>query len=161
MQILCIFFLCEEAKKILNSLQRKRRKAKENFTYKNHWKVSKSCNPQLELWMQWNWVSYLVLFVSKVFFYYLIFWEKVNFCVKCSEMVIFEPKCHKNGDFKVTFFFAFFASFSLRRIFFAQNAKKIFFAKNLQCIFLVLKRALFYIAKSLGEMKFTSMHHCT
>ena len=49
-------------------------------------------------------------------------------------MVIFEPKCHKNGDFMVTFFFAFFASFSLRRIFFAQNAKKIFFAKNLQCI---------------------------
>ena len=103
LQILCIFFLCEEAKKILNSLQRKRRKAKENSTYKNHWKVSKSCNPQLELWMQWNWVSYLVLFVSKVFFYYLIFWEKVNFCVKCSEMVIFEPKCHQNGDFKVTF----------------------------------------------------------
>ena len=28
------FFLCEEAKKILNSLQKKRRNAKENFTYK-------------------------------------------------------------------------------------------------------------------------------
>ena len=115
-----IFFLCEEAKKILNSLQRK---VKENFTYKNHWKVSKSCNPQLELWMQWNWVSYLVLF-----------WEKVNFCVKCSEMVIFEPKCHKNGDFKVKIFFAFFASFSLRRIFFAQKCEEIFFAKKLQSI---------------------------
>ena len=34
----------------------------------------------------------------------------INFYVKCSKIVIFEPKCHKNGDFKVTFFFAFFAS---------------------------------------------------
>ena len=34
LQILCIFFLCEEAKKILNSLQKKRRNVKENFTYK-------------------------------------------------------------------------------------------------------------------------------
>ena len=72
--------------------------------------------------------------VEGFFLLRLIFWEKVNFCVKCSEMVFFEPKCHKNVDFKVTFFFAFFASFSLRRIFFAQNAKKIFFAKNLQSI---------------------------
>ena len=48
--------------------------------------------------------------------------------------MIFEPKCHKNKDFNVEFFFDFFASFSLQRIFFAQNAKKIFFAKNLQSI---------------------------
>ena len=36
LQILCIFFLCEEAKKILNSLQRNEEIAKENFTYENH-----------------------------------------------------------------------------------------------------------------------------
>ena len=33
LQILCFFFLCEEAKKILTSLQKKRRNAKEIFTY--------------------------------------------------------------------------------------------------------------------------------
>ena len=32
--------LCEEAKKILNSLQRNEEIAKENFTYENHLKVS-------------------------------------------------------------------------------------------------------------------------
>ena len=30
------FFLCKEVKKILNSLQKKRRNVKENFTFKNH-----------------------------------------------------------------------------------------------------------------------------
>ena len=137
LQILCIFFLCEEAKKILNSLRRKRRKAKENFTYKNHWKVSKSCNPELELWMQCHCVSYFVLFMTKFFLLKLIFWEKVNFYVKYSKIVIFEPKCHKNGDFKVKIFFAFFASFSLRRIFFAQKCEEIFFAKKLQSILML------------------------
>ena len=60
---------------------------------------------------------------QRVFSLKLIFWEKVNLYVKYSKIVIFEPKCHKNGDFKVKIFFAFFASFSLQRIFFA----KIFF----------------------------------
>ena len=41
--------LCEEAKKILNSLQRNEEIAKENFTYENHLKVSRFCSPELEL----------------------------------------------------------------------------------------------------------------
>ena len=67
LQILCIFFLCEEAKKILNSLQWNEEIAKENFTYENHLKVSKFCSPELELWIQCNWVSYLILFLKEFF----------------------------------------------------------------------------------------------
>ena len=44
-----LFFLCEEAKKILNSLQRNKEIVKETFTYENHLKVSKFCSPELEL----------------------------------------------------------------------------------------------------------------
>ena len=47
-----------------------------------------------------------------------------------QKIVILIAKCPKNGEFQGIFFFAFFASFSLRRIFFAENAKKFFFASK-------------------------------
>ena len=46
------------------------------------------------------------------------------------KMGIFGPKCPKNGDFKVIFFFAFFASFSLQRIFFAQKCEEFFLCEE-------------------------------
>ena len=51
-----------------------------------------------------------------------------------KNIVIFKAKFPQCDEFQGIFSFAFFASFSLQRIFFAQNAKKIFFAKNLQSI---------------------------
>ena len=47
-----------------------------------------------------------------------------------QKIVILIAKCPKKGEFQEIFFFAFFASFSLRRIFFAENAKKFFFASK-------------------------------
>ena len=44
-----------------------------------------------------------------------------------QKIVILIAKCPKNGEFQGIFFFA---SFSLRRIFFAENAKKFFFASK-------------------------------
>ena len=57
----------------------------------------------------------------------LIFFEKVNIDEKVLKMVIFGPKCPKNGDFKVIFFFA---SFSLQRIFFAQKCEEFFLCEE-------------------------------
>ena len=45
-------------------------------------------------------------------------------------MRIFEPKCPKNGNFKVIFFFAFFAWFSLQRIFFAWKCEEFFLCEE-------------------------------
>ena len=47
-----------------------------------------------------------------------------------QKMVIFKAKCPKNVEFQGIFFFAFFASFSLRRIFFAE----IFSLRRILCL---------------------------
>ena len=91
------FFPLQRRKENLKFFAKKMKKSERNFYLsRNYRKVSKSCNHQLELWMHWNWVSYLVLFMVKPFWLTLIIWSKVNFCVKCSKIVIFEPKCHTN-----------------------------------------------------------------
>ena len=40
LQFFALFILCKEAKKNLNSLQRNKENAKENFTNKNHFKTA-------------------------------------------------------------------------------------------------------------------------
>ena len=67
--ILCkffeFFFLCEGAKKILNSLQWKEEIAKESFTYENHLKVSIFCSP--DSWIRiLNTVS-LIFIIGEIF----------------------------------------------------------------------------------------------
>ena len=105
---------------------------KENLTNKNHniilhlRVVNLSCNTYAM-----KFVIFKEIFFSDTQFFNEMF-EKSNVHEEnVQKIVILIAKCPKNGEFQGIFFFA---SFSLQRIFFAQNAKKIFFAKNLQSI---------------------------